>query len=189
MPVPSGGSVNSNAYDYKSIGALVDKVILMAHDYDPRDLSAYVNSPGDTPRYYQHCPTVPLYRVFLDLRDVVELVDPSKVALAFSARSIAWQIDSDNKLVSGTPVSVAADTVAKRLAQSDTVLGWDDTYQQSYAIYTTEDGSRYWLWYQNEASVEAELRMARLLGVTGVSLWRLGTIPAYSGWSWSGLLT
>lgn len=192
QPVPLGGSVYQNAYDYQSIGALADKVILMAHDYDPRNLDDYVNGPGDTGNYYQNCPTAPLSRIYLDLRDVVELVDPAKVALAFSVRNIAWQIDEDGKLVSGTPVSVAADTVAKRLAQSDTVQGWDKTYQQSYAIYTTEDGSRYFLWYQDGQSVQTALNAAKLLGVTGVSIWRLGNIPLYAAgrgeWSWSGLL-
>ena len=37
-------------------------------------------------------------------------------------------------------------------------------------------------------SVAASLNAARLLGVTGVSTWRLGTIPNYSSWSWKQLL-
>ena len=188
QPVPSDNSVYWNAYDYQSIGALADKVILMAHDYDPRNLDNYVDGPGDGGFYYRHCPTTPLSRVYLDLRDVIERVDPSKVALAFSARNIAWQIGEDGKLISGSPVNVSASTVVKRLSQPDTVHGWDKTYQQPYAIYTTEDGSRYFLWYQDEASVEAELRTAKLLGVTGVSLWRLGTIPDSADWNWSCLL-
>ena len=92
QPVSSDSSVYWNAYDYQSIGALADKVILMAHDYDPRNLDNYVDGPGDVGFYYRHCPTTPLSRVYLDLRDVIERVDPSKVALAFSARNIAWQI-------------------------------------------------------------------------------------------------
>lgn len=64
-------------------------MILMAHDYDSRNLDNYVDGPGDTGSYYQHCPTTSLSRIFLDLRDVIERVDPSKVALAFSARNIA----------------------------------------------------------------------------------------------------
>ena len=57
------------------------------------------------------------------------------------------------------------------------MTGWSDTYQQSYAVYTTEDGGRYFLWYQDGASVEAAMRAAKLLGVTGMSLWRLGSLP------------
>jgi spore germination protein YaaH len=184
QPVPSGSSVYWNAYDYQSIGALADKVILMAHDYDPRVLESYLSST-----YYEHCATVTLGSVYLDLRDVIERVEPEKVVLAFSARNVAWQIDEDGNLVSRTSVSVSTETVAKRLAQKDTVKGWSQGSKQSYAIYTTEDGSRYFLWYQDEASVEAELRTAKLLGVTGVSLWRLGIIPDSADWNWNSLLS
>lgn len=184
QPVPADTNAYLNAYDYKAIGTLADKVILMAHDYDPRNLDNYVDGT-----YYEHCATVPLGQIYLDLRDVIERVDSSKIVLAFSARNIAWQIDQNGKLVSGTPVSVSTETAANRLAQSDTINGWSQASQQSYAIYTTEDGSRYFLWYQDEASVEAELRAAKLLGVTGVSLWRLGTIPNSADWSWNCLLT
>ena len=74
------------------------------------------------------------------------------------------------------------------MAQEDTEWGWSQEFQQSYAVYTTEDGSRYFLWYQDGHSVETALRAAKLLGVTGVSVWRLGTIPMENSWSWSGLL-
>ena len=184
QPVPADTNAYLNAYDYKAIGDLADKVILMAHDYDPRVLENYQSGT-----YYEHCATVPLGRVYLDLRDVIERVESEKVTLAFSARNIAWQIDENGNLVSRTPVSVSTETAAKRLAQSDTIKGWSQANQQSYAIYTTEDGSRYFLWYQDEASVKAELRAAKLLGVTGVSLWRLGTLPNSAGWSWNCLLT
>ena len=82
-----------------------------------------------------------------------------------------------------------AETVIKRLSQSDTERGWSQTYQQSYAIYRTEGGSRYFLWYQDDASVQQALSAAQLLGVNGVSIWRLGTIPtANTAWTWNGLL-
>ncbi len=187
-PVPLGSSVYECAYDYKTIGTLADKVILMAHDYDPRNLDTYVNGPGDVGKYYENCPTAPLNSIYLDLRDVTEQVDPAKVVLAFSVRSIAWQIDENGYLVSGKPVSVSPETVVKRLSQPDTEKGWDATYQQPYAIYTTEDGSRYFLWYQDDESVETALNAAKLMGVTGVSIWRLGIIPQYASYDWSGLL-
>lgn len=181
-PVSKDITVDQNAYD-KAIGEIADKVILMAHDYDPRQLGEYA---PDTD--YQRCATVPLGEVYLSLRDVIERVEPGKVAIAFSARSMAWQIDKNGKLLSRKSISIPTETVAKRLAQPDTIQGWSQENQQSYAIYTTEDGKRYFLWYQDEASVKAELRTAKLMGVTGVSLWRLGTIPESAEWNWNSLL-
>ncbi len=176
VPPPS----SAGGYDLKTIGALADKVILMAHDYDARSLSGYVGSDA-----HQDQATVPLGRVYQALRTTVEQVDPAKVVLALSARNVAWEIDGAGKLVSSQPVAVSGDTVARRLSQPDTKRGWDPEAQQSWASYTTEEGKRYFLWYQDGESVRLELQTARLLDVTGVSLWRLGTIPQYENWTWS----
>ena len=186
-PVLSEGYYDGNwynGYDYSAIGALADKVILMAYGYDPRDMSRFVGGS-----YYRTAATAPIDQVYLGLKNLTDRVDPEKVLLGFSARAAAWQIDGAGNLVSGTPVYPTVETVAARLAQPDTVTGWSDTYQQSYAIYTTEDGGRYFLWYQDDASIQTELRCAKLLGVSGASLWRLGTLPTSADWNWNSLLS
>lgn len=190
-PVLSGGYYSGgwyDGYDYAAIAKNTDKIILMAYNYDAQDMSRFVGT-----EYYRTAATAPIDQVYLGLKNLVDAAgDASKVVLGFSARNTAWQIDENGKLLSGTPVYPSADTVSKRLAQADTEFGWSNTYQQSYAIYTTEDGSRYFLWYQDGQSVQAALNAARLLGVTSVSIWRLGNIPLYTiggrDWSWSGLL-
>lgn len=171
-----------DGYDYAAISRLADKVILMAYDYDTRDLSQFVGSS-----YQQTAATVPLDQVYWALQALTEQVDPSQVLLGFSSKCTAWQIDEAGNLVSGTPVYPTVETVAARLAQPDTERGWSNAYQQSYAVYRTEDGSRWFLWYQDERSLQAELQTARLLGVTGVSFWRLGTLPTSADWNWSYL--
>lgn len=178
-----GYDASYSGYDYAAIGDLADKLILMAYDYDARDMRDFV---GTT--YYRTAATVPMDQVYLSLKLLTDRVAPEKVLLGFSARSAAWQIDENGNLLSGTPVYPTAETVAARLAQPDTETGWSDTYQQSYAIYTTEDGGRYFLWYQDDTSIQTELRCAKLLGVSGASLWRLGTLPTSAGWNWSSLL-
>ena len=178
-----GYDASYSGYDYAAIGDLADKLILMAYDYDARDMCDFV---GTT--YYRTAATVPMDQVYLGLKLLTDRVESEKVLLGFSARATAWQIDGEGNLVSGTPVYPTAETVAARLAQPDTVTGWSDTYQQSYAIYTTEDSGRYFLWYQDGASIQAELRCAKALGVTGVSLWRLGTLPTSADWNWNSLL-
>lgn len=172
-----------SGYDYAAIGDLADKLILMAYDYDARDMRDFV---GTT--YYRTAATVPMDQVYLGLKLLTDRVESEKVLLGFSAKATAWQIDGEGNLVSGTPVYPTAETVAARLAQPDTVTGWSDTYQQSYAIYTTEDSGRYFLWYQDDTSIQTELRCAKLLGVSGASLWRLGTLPTSADWNWNSLL-
>ena len=176
-----------DGYDYRAIGDLADKVILMAYDYDALDLSGY---EGTT--YHQTACPAPIDQVFYSLMAITDadsgVQDRSKVVLGFSCKNVAWQIDESGKLVSGTPVYPSNDTVSKRLQQSDTVLGWSETYQHSYAVYTTEDGSRYFLWYQNADTLQKAMEAAALLDVSGVSVWRLGSMPMYSAWNWICLL-
>ena len=177
-----GYDASYSGYDYAAIGDLADKLILMAYDYDARDMRDFV---GTT--YYRTAATVPMDQVYLGLKLLTDRVESEKVLLGFSARATAWQIDGEGNLVSGTPVYPTVETVAARLAQPDTERGWSNAYQQSYAVYRTEDGSRWFLWYQDERSLQAELQTARLLGVTGVSFWRLGTLPTSADWNWSYL--
>ena len=181
-PVLSTGYYGANyydGYDYAAIGELADKVILMAYDYEAKDMSQFVGT-----NYYGTAATAPINEVYLGLRAITAQIDPSKVLLGFSCRSVAWQIDNESKLVSGTPAYPTTETVAKRLAQEDTEIGWAKDYQQPIAIYKTEDGSRYFLWYQDDASIQVAMNAAKLLGVTGTSIWRLGSIPQ-GDWNWN----
>lgn len=181
-PVLASGSWY-DGYDYGAIGKLADKIILMAYDYDARDMSDFVGG-----FYYQTAATAPVDQVYLGLKALTDEAAPEQVLLGFSCKNVAWQIDEAGRLVSGKPLYPSTETVLARLAQPDTERGWSETYQQSYATYTTEDGSRYFLWYQDGRSVETALRAAKLLGVNGVSLWRLGTLPMADDWTWAGLL-
>lgn len=185
-PVLTSGTYY-DGYDYAAISALADKVILMAYDYGAQDMSAFVGT-----EYYKTAATAPVGEVYQSLRAVMQQADPSKVLLGFSVENTAWQIDREGRLVSGTPVHPSNETVAQRLTQSSTVLGWSQEYQQSYAIYETEDGTRYFLWYQDSKSIQSALNAAKLLSADGVSIWRLGNIPQYTTdrqtWDWSCLL-
>ena len=43
----------------------------------------------------------------------------------------------------------------------------------------SEDGTDNVLWYENEESIAQKIKLAKLFGIKGLSLWRLGTIPEY----------
>lgn len=164
-------------YDYRTLGNLCDKVILMAHDYHDRSLPAGWVGTGQITN-----PPAPLNKVYDALAAITDpntgVADRSKIALAISFTSVGLKLDKDGKLAETTIYSPAPDTIVGRLRQSDTVRGWDDTAATPYADYTAE-GDRYRLWYEDARSVSAKMQLARMFGVGGVSLWRLGTIPNY----------
>ena len=184
VPPVLTSSAYYDGYDCQVIGKLADKVILMAYGYGPQNMNGFIGT-----EYYKTAATAPIASVYTALRQAASEIPPAKLLLGFSVINTAWKIDENGKLLSETPVYPSTETVIKRLSQSDTERGWSQTYQQSYAIYRTEDGGRYFLWYQDDASVQQALSAARLLGVNGVSIWRLGTIPtANTAWTWNGLL-
>lgn len=182
-PVLSSGPYY-DGYDYRAIAALADQVILMAYDYDARDLSGFEGT-----EYYKNITPAPIDQVFMSLAAIAAAVqDPGKIALGFSCKNIAWQIDENERLVSGRPLYPSNETLYRRLEQADTIRGWSDSYQTSYAIYTVESGERYFTWYDDSTSVQVKLNAARLLGITDVSIWRLGIVPTRASFNWMNLL-
>lgn len=182
-PVLSSGPYY-DGYDYRAIADLADQVILMAYDYDARDLSGFEGT-----EYYKNIAPAPIDQVYMSLEAIADAVqDPGKVALGFSCKNIAWQIDENELLISGKPLYPSNETLYKRLEQPDTIRGWSDSYQTSYAIYKTESGARYFTWYDDSTSVQVKLNAAKLLGITDVSIWRLGIVPTRASFNWMNLL-
>ena len=170
-----------DGYDLRAIGYLADRVILMAHDYHPRSLEGFVGTNWQ--RNSALTPIAEVYRALKVITDpVLGVQDRGKIAIAFSFPNIGWFIDENGMVTSPAPVAVAMETVIRRMEQPDTQFGWSETFRNPYIIYTTEDGSRVFLWYEDSRSVYEKLRLARLFGVNGASVWRLGIVPNVDGW-------
>lgn len=167
-----------HGYDYAALGEICDKVILMAHDYQWTSVPAGYVGTDKT-----NTPVTPIIEVYKALRAITDpetgVADRSKIALAISFANVGLQVDEDGLLVQDSLYRPAVSTVYTRLSQTDTQMGWSDVYLNPYIYYHTEDGSRYRLWYEDARSVSAKVQLARLFGIHGVSLWRIGNIPDY----------
>ena len=173
-------------FDYRGLGEVCDKVILMAHDYqwtgvEDGYLGRVMGQAGTS------SPVTPFPDIFIALSDITDPVigvrDRSKIALAISFGSAGFQVDGENRLLSTTINHPAPETIAGRISQPDSVVTYDPHSRNPLMTYTTEDGSRYMLWYENEQSVKDKIDLARMFGITGVSVWRLGTIPSFPGYN------
>ena len=176
-------------FDYRGLGEVCDKVILMAHDYQWTSVPESYMGTANT-----NSPVTPFPSIYEALRDITDpdtgVQDVSKVALAISFGTAGFHVDEEGRLLETTIYHPAMTTLTARLNQPDTVVTYSDKYRNPYALYTTEDGSQYKVWYENEQSVLDKLQLARMFGVTGVSLWRIGNIPASSGYDvWSAMLS
>ena len=166
-----------DGYDFRALGELCGKVIMMAHDFDWSVPDYYVGS-GKTDN-----PGAPLTRIYDTLRTLVDpntgVRDQRKIALAISIASVGLSVDEEGILLSQTKYHPSPSTVIKRLRQEDTQMGYSELYGTSYIYYHDEEGNRYRLWYEDARSVEAKIQLARMFGINGISLWRLGNIPNY----------
>ena len=112
------GDAYFDGYDFKTLGTLCDRVILMAHDYAASDLTGFLGS-----RYYRNHPCAPLYKVYYAVRTAArEMDDPAKLTLAVSMDARAWQTDADGLLTAvrsthrpaarGAPTARRADSIS-----------------------------------------------------------------------------
>ncbi len=175
-------------YDYRRLAAVCDKVILMAHDYQWVTVSE-----SDLGSAKTDTPPAPLNRVYQAIRAVLDpetgIQDPAKVALAICFSSAGLEVYEDADLLAGTNLYAPGPaTLSQRLAQPDAVAEFSERYQSPYVFYHDADGVRYKVWYEDARSVTAKMRLARLFGLGGVSLWRLGTIPDFENYDvWTAI--
>jgi spore germination protein YaaH len=172
---------NYDGYDYKRIGELADKIILMAHDYQPASMRDVIGTD-----WQLFAALTPID----DVRNALEAItdeetgidDVGKIALAYSIANVGWMIDEEGMLVSPEPVAPSMNTVLTRMEQPDTVFCWLEEYANPYIIYYTEAGERVFLWYEDSRSVMAKMTLANEFNITGASVWRLGTVPTAPVW-------
>jgi hypothetical protein len=177
-----------DGYDYRKIGQIADKVILMAHNYQPTSLDGFVGT-----EWHKNAALTPIAEIYKALKAVTDaetgVEDRGKIALAFNLSCVGWEIDDIGKVKSPDPVSPAMETVISRMNRNDTLSGRSEAYRNPYITYTTEAGERIFLWYEDSVSIAEKLKLARLFGVTGVSVWRIGIIPNYNEWNVWDILT
>ena len=161
-----------DGYDCRAIAEIADKLILTV--YDNRNLNNFLGSKA-----YRNAPPSSVSGVYLSLLKLKEEVaDASKIVLNIRLQSAAWETDERGNLISGALTSPDTETILQGLRQSDAQSEWSFEHQTPYAVYRAPDGSRRFVWYENAESVQSKLQIARLLGVTGVSFWRVGLIPS-----------
>ncbi|MEG1134500.1 MAG: glycosyl hydrolase family 18 protein [Cellulosilyticaceae bacterium] len=163
-------------YDYKGIGEVADKVILMAHDYAPKTLTQSEQERGVTVT-----PQTPVNQIYEALKAITDpktgVPDKEKIVLQISFASTQWQM-KDGKVLNNKPYTPTYDKIYQRLIHKDTEIFYDRIYQNPYATYT-QDGIKNVIWYENESSIQAKVDLAKLFGIYNISFWRIGTVPNY----------
>lgn len=164
-------TTNFKGYDYKGIGEAADHVILMAHDYGAKALTANDQLAGTT-----NTPITPIKSVYNTLEEAVNAIaDKDKIALQISYASVQWQV-KDNKVINSSAFTPSYVQIQNRLNAAGTTVHFDEITQDTYATYEA-DGTKNVIWYEDQRSTQAKVDLAKLLGITSVSYWRLGNMP------------
>lgn len=167
-----------DGYDYRTIGSIADKVILMAHDYNAKVLTEAEMNSGviDTP-------LSPIKDVYFALKAITDpnsgVEDNNKILLQISFVSAQWKT-RDGKVLNNKPYTPAYDAIMNRMGQAE--LDYSTKYENPFIkFYDANDDTNNIIWYEDARSVEAKVELAKLFNVKGISVWRLGNIPEGSG--------
>ncbi len=183
-------------YDYKAIGEIADKVILMAHDYHPRQIEALstispienflqIQSPL-TPIANQYNKDFDVYTGLLEITDKqTGISDRSKISLQLSFNAMQWRkLESNGGLIIET-ANPTYDALRNRLLteiQKGTLhMHYSKEYENPYFTYFDQEKNIHnVIWYEDSRSMLSKIYLAKLFDIKSISLWRLGNIPAYN---------
>lgn len=177
-PERKPGQVYFDGYDYKTIGELADKVILMAHDYDAVSLT-----DDEMLRGYTDTPVTPLDEIYYALKSITNPVsgvqDLNKIWLQLSMDTVQWKL-KDGKVINSIPYHPSYNQLIQRFLTGAKLI-YSEYSQNPYAVFFNgDDGTNNVIWYENQQSIAEKIKLAKLFGIKGLSLWRLGNIPEQS---------
>ncbi len=173
-PVAGRSMPYYDAYDYRTIGEIADKVILMAHDYAAKKLNESEMASGWTVT-----PLTPIYEIYQALRSITDkdtgVADKSKIMLQLSFEWLGWQ-KKDGKVLNSSPDVYGLSKFLELFDQSPTVE-YPNPYRNPYLKLVDEAGVEHVVWYEDSRSIIEKIMMAKMFGINGISVWRLGNIP------------
>ncbi len=191
-----------DGYDYASIMGIADRVILMAHDYEPtgqlqkKQVEQYTGydalQPIDS--------LAPIGQIRLALNDMknaaVDSAQLSKVWLQLTFDSAQWQFDANSTTewaaLDGATLSRKGrsaplySSIKSRLDNVDgngknISYGYNNDLQSPYIQYfNSSDKSWNVILYEDSNSITSKIELSKEYGLGGISIWSIGNVPDYN---------
>jgi len=193
--------LNYTGYDYKKISEVADKMIVMAHDYEPitklskNQILQYTGynsvNPIDS--------LAPIKKIQLAMEDIKKNVNKSdlkKVMLQLNFDAAQWRFaipagSSWNK-TSKLAMSLEArntptyQMINARVQNKDgkgtnITYGYNNELQSPFIQYlNTSDNTQNIMIYENSKSIKVKIDLVKQYGLGGISLWSLANVPDYT---------
>ncbi|ABX42184.1 leucine-rich repeat domain-containing protein [Lachnoclostridium phytofermentans] len=191
-----------DGYDYSKILNVADRVIVMAHDYEPVQ-KVLKNQIEQYTGYNALDPThslAPIQMVRMALNDIRNAAsntsELSKVWLQIAFDTAQWQFDVKSAkewtelptttLSRGGRLTPLYKSIKARIDNTDGYgqnlsYGYNNELQSPYIQYfNTSDKSWNVIIYEDSSSISAKIELAKSYNLGGISLWSLANIPDYN---------
>ena len=184
-----------DAYNYREIANIVDRIIVMAHDYEPKqnipksDVMLYLNNPSYVDSL---APITKIDKVIKTLtNEETGIQDPKKVILQISFGTAQWKFPNVEKAEDWAMISSETEgkystpsyeqIYQRMVSQIDTgVPNYIKELESPYIVYhNSMDKSYNFILYEDSRSVAEKIKKTQEAGFSGLSLWSLGRIPSY----------
>lgn len=159
-----------DGYDYQAIGEIADKIILMAHDFNPKKIDSedVINNKG-------RFPLAPMKDVYEAVKGALDNgISKDKLILQINLYKEFWELDQETwKSSYGSFYDI------EKILNSDEIYesGFDQEYQAPYIFIKDNEGKfKKIVWYEDARSVRSKLNLAKHFGLKGISIWRLGLV-------------
>ena len=142
----------------------------MAYDYYPKTISSDVMQSGFTTT-----PVTPFDEVYYGIKTLCDSVaDKNKIVLGLSIDNVGWKVEN-GVIVNSTGMSLDQNTIINDI-KSGAEVKYSEKYKSPYLNITDGSGNTV-IWFENAQSIKDKIQLAKMFGINGVSVWRLGIIP------------
>jgi spore germination protein YaaH len=142
-------------YNYRSIGEIVDRVVVMSYDY-----SYKTSAPG---------PVAPLWWVdkVVDYMTNTARIPASKLLLGLATYGYDWGPGLTTTTVTWEKLNKVKNTYS-------VTEHFDKASMSPYYTYTDGNGKSHQIWLENELSLNEKWNVALNKNLGGISFWRIG---------------
>ncbi len=190
-----------SGYDYSTISQVTDKMIIMAHDYEPltkltkEQVMQYTGYDSLNP-IDSLAPIKQIQRVMEDVKKYVSKSNLKKIMLQISFDAAQWRFQvpkgSTWKSIGKKAVSLEVLPPPTYKMLYDRIINKDGngkfiTYGYNYELespfmqyFNTSNNTQNICLYENSKSVAVKIDMSKQYGIGGISLWSLSNVPDYT---------
>ncbi len=152
------------AHDYKFIGNIVDRIILMTYEW------GYTFGPAQA--------VSPIDKVEEVLKYAVNDIDSQKILMGMPNYGYDWTLP----FVEGSRAMSLSNSEAISLAQKvGSIIEFDQTTQTPFFTYYDTNNKRHIVWFDDVRSINSKLKLVEKYNLGGVSYW---TINKYYAQNW-----